>query len=165
MDLRRGEVGQEVEPRLQHLQPCDLTPSWQQRYQQRRLQMLPGSPFSSNMALSFFFFFNPPPLPSQILCVFVCVLSRRSCEQILIKASDCDKQCQGSFLSSCCSFLVCVCVCVCEKHSVCRCVCVGVWLQVCCFVHVHVLVRSLASFYTLSLSSFVSKEPLFLSSV
>lgn len=104
MDLRSGEVGQEVEPRLQHLQPCDLTPSWQRRYQQRRLQMLPGSPFSSNMALSFF-----TPLPSpDLVCVCVCVLSRRSCEQILIKASDCDKQCQGSFLSSCCSFLVCV---------------------------------------------------------
>lgn len=104
MDLRSGEVGQEVEPRLQHLQPCDLTPSWQRRYQQRRLQMLPGSPFSSNMALSFF---TPPSLP-DLVCVCVCVLSRRSCEQILIKASDCDKQCQGSFLSSCCSFLVCV---------------------------------------------------------
>lgn len=46
MDLRREELGQEVEPRLQHLQPCDLTPNWQPRYQQRRLlQMLPGSPF------------------------------------------------------------------------------------------------------------------------
>lgn len=68
MDLRSGEVGQEVEPRLQHLQPCDLTPSWQQRYQQRRLQMLPGSPFSSNMALSFFY---PASLP-ELVCVCVC---------------------------------------------------------------------------------------------
>lgn len=161
MDLRRGEVGQEVEPRLQHLQPCDLTPSWQQCYQQRRLQMLPGSPFSSNMALSFFY------PPSRILCVFVCVLSRRSCKQILIKASDCDKQCQGWFLSSSWSFLVCVW----ERECVCRCTCVGLWLWVRSVFLVCVCMCMCAYwhlFYTHPLCvflAFVSKNLLFLSCV
>lgn len=84
MDLRTGEAGQEVEPRLQHLQPCDLTPSWQRRYQQRRLQMLPGSPPYPRRWL------GASLTPGHsILHACVCALSGRSCEQILIKASDC----------------------------------------------------------------------------
>lgn len=103
-----GGVGQEVEPRLQHLQPCDLTPSWQPRYQQRRLQMLPGLPFSSNMAGRFF---NPHSGISYMFVfvyVFVCVCA----EQEVLGANPdqglrlCDKRCQGAFRSGGCSVLV-----------------------------------------------------------